>query len=292
MESIKFANFLNLEHIGKVIDIKVPSSIDCNSPGCIKFANKYNIKNLNKLNSNLNSFVIADSDYKELLKIPHVISLNPRLDFCRVTEEFFSETFENKIEKTAVVSPKSKIGQNVYIGHNVVVGENVTIGDGCRILHNNIIMADVKIGRDCLIKSGTIIGQKGFGFERDTKGIPVTFNHYGGVIIGNNIEIGAINTICRGVLSDTIINDYVKTDDHVHIAHGVEIETGVLVTAGSTICGSVKIGKNVWVGPNSSIIDNIQIGEETIIGIGSVIGKSVDSHSIVLGNPARKIRKY
>jgi UDP-3-O-[3-hydroxymyristoyl] glucosamine N-acyltransferase len=141
-----------------------------------------------------------------------------------------------------------------------------------------------------LIKSGTIIGQKGFNFEYDETGTPIPFTHFGQVIIGDNVELGALNTLVQGTLSNTVISDYVKTDDHVHIAHNVEIGFGTLIAACAEISGSVKIGSRTWLAPNCSIMDHIAIGNNVIVGLGSVVTKSVPDNVVVAGSPARKIR--
>ena len=88
-----------------------------------------------------------------------------------------------------------------------------------------------------------MIGQRGFGFEREIDGKPVSFPHFGSVVIGDYVEIGALNTVVAGALSDTIIGDFVKTDDHVHIAHNVSIGDKTFITACSEISGSVSIGQ-------------------------------------------------
>lgn len=299
MKNIKFtstaencAKFLNLDLYGNNVNLYQVSDIKDDRNGCLKFCTKFDSEFVKVLNlTSESSFVIAHIDFKGFLKVPHVLSENPRLDFCKLANNFFNLLPKTNIEDSAIIGKDVEIGEDVYIGHNVVIEDGVRIGSGSIILHNVVITKESKLGKFCLIKSGTVIGQRGFGFERNDDGLPISFPHFGSVVIGDNVEIGALNTIVAGALTDTIINDYVKTDDHVHIAHNVVIGKGALITACAEISGSVNIGKNVWLGPNSSVIDKIFIGDNTIVGIGTVVRKDVEAGSIVAGNPAKILRR-
>jgi UDP-3-O-[3-hydroxymyristoyl] glucosamine N-acyltransferase LpxD len=285
------AIFLNLPLVGKNVILSRPGAMDRTGHGVLKFASSYSDRYVQMLNSSPQSFVIATTQYEGHLTVPHVLSTNARLDFCRVTTQFFSLQSKAGIEPSASVSESARIGANVYLGHNVVIEDDVQIGNNTTILHNVVISKGVRIGKNCLIKSGTIIGQKGFGFEYDTDGIPVVCNHYGSVVIGDCVEIGSLNTVVAGVLSDTEIADYVKTDDHVHIAHNVKIGRAAFITACAEISGSVSIGEMAWLGPNSSIIDKCIVGSKVFIGIGAVVTKSATDDQVYIGNPARPIKE-
>ncbi len=87
------------------------------------------------------------------------------------------------------------------------------------------------------MKSGSVIGEMGFGFERDEAGIPLRMAHLESVEIGNRVEIGSLNTVCRGTLNSTVIEDDVKTDDHVHIAHNCRVRRGAMLTAAVVLSG-------------------------------------------------------
>ena len=177
------------------------------------------------------------------------------------------------------------------IGSNCYIGLNVEIGEGVEIHHNVVIVGKVTIGNYCRIKSGTVIGEDGFGYATDEDGLPVRITHTGGVVIGDHVEIGALNTICSGTVDHTVICDHVKTDDHVHIAHNCKIGRGTLITACAEISGSVTIGERCWLGPNCSIMNKITIGDGALIGLGAVVLKDVESGAVMAGNPARQLRK-
>lgn len=204
-----------------------------------------------------------------------------KFDFARLIEAF-------AVKRQAPI--KREI-EGVSIGENVWIGRTCSIGAGT-IIHSNVVIEDhVKIGRNCIIKSGSVLGQDGFGIVKDRDGNNYRLPHLGGVEIGNSVEIGAICTVCAGTLSPTKVRDFVKTDDHVHIAHNCDVGENSILTACTELSGSVTIGKNVWIGPNSSIINGITIGDSAFIGIGSCVTKSCKSGVLYAGNPARELEK-
>ena len=183
------------------------------------------------------------------------------------------------INSTAIVSPHAYLEPGVEIGPRSIVMPFAFVGKGTRI------------GSDCVIKSGAIIGQDGFGFERDENGLPLRLVHLGNVVIGNHVEIGSLTTICRGTLKSTTINDYSKIDDHVHIAHNVQIGVGAMVVACAEISGGVTLGDGCWIGPNASVIQQRSVGVNALVGIGANVLKDVPDGAVVAGNPAGLIRQ-
>jgi UDP-3-O-[3-hydroxymyristoyl] glucosamine N-acyltransferase len=208
----------------------------------------------------------------------------PRLAFARALQllsrspGFSRETAIPQIGTGAVVSDTAVLGHGVVVGDRSFIGHHVVIADG------------VQIGNDCIIKSNTVIGEPGFGFERDEGGTPVRLMHLGGVRIGHRVELGSLNTVCCGTLGDTIIEDDVKTDDHVHIAHNCRIRRGALITACAELSGGVDVGELSWIGPNSSIIQKATLGKGSFVGIAANVTKSVPEGAVVAGNPARVLR--
>lgn len=149
---------------------------------------------------------------------------------------------------------------NIITGKNFIVGENCSIGrDGFQYLHDN----------NMLIK----------------------FPHFGDIIIGDNVEIGNNTCIARGALSNTIIGNNVKIDNLVHIAHNVIIGDNTMIAASAMIAGSTNIGKNCWISPSSSIKNQLSIADNCLIGLGAVVINNVESNSVMVGNPAKLLRK-
>lgn len=214
-----------------------------------------------------------------------IISGNPRLDFARALVWLEKGGLLARALRPARVDPSARIGQGVVLGNGVEIGRNTVIH------HNVVIGDDVIIGDNCVIKSCAVIGEDGFGFERDEDGIPIRLVHLGRVIIGNDVEIGSLTTVCRGTLGDTIIHDHVKVDDHVHIAHNVVVHMGAMIIACAEVSGGVEIGAQAWVGPNSSVIQKLKIGEKSTVGIGANVIRAVEAGAVVAGNPARTLSK-
>jgi UDP-3-O-[3-hydroxymyristoyl] glucosamine N-acyltransferase len=220
----------------------------------------------------------------------YIVVDNPRLAFAKVLAEFFVKKKEVGIGQNTVIDPTARIGKGVIIGNNCALGRDVVIGDYTEI-HNNVVLADgVKVGKYCRLKSNSVIGEKGFGFPFAEDGTPVELPHLASVRLADYVEIGALNTVVGGALSDTIIHSHVKTDDHVHIAHNCEIGARTVITACSEISGSVKIGERCWLSPNCSIMNKINIGDDSFIGLGAVVIKDVPAGAVMAGNPAKMLK--
>ena len=286
------ADLIGLDLIGENIALTGVSQLKKVYPGSVKFADVFDDEYIPTLNRMKNSLVIVDPAYEGKLKIPHILSEDPKLHFCIIANYFFPPDLKtHKIEKTAVIGNNVSIGKNTYIGHNTVIGDNVYIGSDSVILHNVVVSKNCKIGEKCLVKSGAVLGERGFGFQRDSNNIPISFPHYGAVIIGNNVEIGASNTIATGSLGNTVIEDNVKIDDQVHIAHNSHIGTNTMITAQANILGSVSIGENCYIGGDAVIRDGRKVGDNCFVGMGSVVVKAVHDHVTVAGNPAHDFTK-
>ncbi|MFP2770636.1 UDP-3-O-(3-hydroxymyristoyl)glucosamine N-acyltransferase [Oceanisphaera sp. KMM 10153] len=214
-----------------------------------------------------------------------IIAENSRLAFIKALTFLGNEIGFSTWDAPAEIDPSAKIGQNVVIENGCVIGANSIIE------HNVVLHVGTRIGKNSRIRSCSSIGGDGFGFERLDDGTPLRFPHLGGVLIGDAVEIGALNSIARGTLSDTIIRDHVKTDNLVHIAHNCFIDDGTLVAACAELSGGVRLGKRVWIGPNVAMMQKITVGDDALIGLGAVVTKNVPKSTVVAGNPAKKIRE-
>lgn len=291
VRALEIATYLGKELYGVDRDVIRPCSLNNCCDGGLVFLKKYDDSMMSSISDWQNVTAIVTPEYHGKLSCSYVISMNPRLDFARVLQEFFAVKPTSGIAQTAKIEKDVLLGRGVIVGEYSVIGNNVIIGDGTEIRNHVVIGDNTVIGRDCLIKSHTVIGEEGFGFERDEAGIPVRIPHLGRVIIGDGVELGALNTLMRGTLDDTVIGSYVKTDDHVHFGHNVQVGKACLITACVEISGSVKIGESCWLGPNCSIMNGINIGRNCFVGLGAVVTKSMPNDVVVVGNPARILRK-
>jgi len=243
---------------------------------------------LNRLKS---VFVIADASAQGQLTCSHVMVPDPRLAFALVAQRFFEVLPEPGIAQTAQVHSGAHLGRNVSVGHYAVIDADVEIGEDTVISHHVVIRSRTRIGKRGLILSHVMIGEPGFGFDFRER-VPVRIPHFGGVIIGNDVQIGCGTTISCATLENTRIEDDVKIDNQVVVAHNCIIGRGSVVTAGAVLCGRTRIDEFTWIGANSTIREGgIQIGEGAMLGLGAVALAPVAPFHVVMGNPARVLRK-
>jgi UDP-3-O-[3-hydroxymyristoyl] glucosamine N-acyltransferase len=225
--------------------------------------------------------------------ITFLISDNPRLTFMRAVQMCFQHSEKSAgvhptavVEKSAVIHPGASVGAFCYVGDHCVIGE------GTIIAPNVTIYSDVKIGARCRINSGTVIGADGFGYERNADGVLEKFPHLGGVLIGDDVEIGANTCIDRGSLSDTLIKDRARIDNLVHVAHNVTVGEDAAVIALSMLGGSAGIGKEAWIAPGAIIMNQISVGSKGTVGLGAVVVKDVAPGQTVMGSPAQDSAQF
>lgn len=184
------------------------------------------------------------------------------------------------------------VGKNVIIGNNVkiypnsFIGDNVTIRDNCVFFAGVRIYSETVIGNRCTIHSGTIIGSDGFGFAPQEDGSYVKVPQIGNVIIEDDVEIGACTTVDRATLGSTIIRKGVKLDNHIQVAHNVEIGENTVIAAQTGIAGTTKIGKNCLIGGQVGFAGHLVIGDGVKIQAQSGIGKNLEAGEVVQGSPA------
>ena len=184
------------------------------------------------------------------------------------------------------------VGKNVTIGNNVkiypnsFIGDNVTIGDNCVFFAGVRIYSETVIGNRCNIHSGTIIGSDGFGFAPQEDGTYAKVPQIGNVIIEDDVEIGACTTVDRATLGSTIIRKGVKLDNHIQVAHNVEIGENTVIAAQTGIAGTTKIGKNCLIGGQVGFAGHLVIGDGVKIQAQSGIGKNLEAGEVVQGSPA------
>jgi UDP-3-O-[3-hydroxymyristoyl] glucosamine N-acyltransferase len=184
------------------------------------------------------------------------------------------------------VGKNVSIGQNVKIYPNSFIGDNVIIGDNCVFFAGVRVYSESEIGNNCTFHSGCIIGSDGFGFAPLEDGTYSKIPQIGNVIIEDNVEVGANTSIDRATLGSTFIRKGVKLDNHIQVAHNVEIDENTVIAAQTGIAGSTKIGKNCMIGGQVGISGHLVIGNGVKIQAQSGIGKSIGDNEVVQGTPA------
>jgi UDP-3-O-[3-hydroxymyristoyl] glucosamine N-acyltransferase len=188
------------------------------------------------------------------------------------------------IQPLAVIEPGAKIGDDTVIGAGSYVGHETVIGSGCHIYPHVTIRERSRIGSRVIIHSGSIIGADGFGFEM-VDGRHQKIQQLGVVQIDDDVEIGANTTVDRARFGRTWIQEGVKIDNLVQIAHNVVIGKHSVIVAQAGISGSTRVGERVMMGGQVGIIGHIEIGNGAAIGAQSGISKSIPG-GVWFGSPA------
>lgn len=212
-------------------------------------------------------------------------SSDPRLDFIRAIAWLDKNIGFAEHLQPAIVHETATVGANVYLGKNVKIGANTVIEP------NVVILDNTSIGESCLIRANASIGSDGFGFERMSDRTPIRFVHLGGVDIGNDVEIGSNTCISKGTLGNTVIEDGVKIDNLVHVAHNCVLRKGAFIIACAELSGGVEVGENAWVAPNAAVREQIKIGANAVVGLSAVVTKPVADNTVVAGNPAKVLNR-
>jgi UDP-3-O-[3-hydroxymyristoyl] glucosamine N-acyltransferase len=218
---------------------------------------------------------------------------NPRLTIIHIIKLIYKQEKSElrRVSRSALVPKSVKLGKNCSIGEFCVIADDCEIGDNTTIHDRVSILQNTKIGRNCDIQPGVVIGADGFAFERHNETLELErFPHIGGVQIGDDVEICSNCSIARGSLSDTVIGDGTKLNALVHVAHNVEIGRNCALGAGVTIGGSTIIGDTCWLGQNSTLKNKIKIGNKIIVGSGAAVINNIEDEDIVAGVPAKSIK--
>lgn len=210
----------------------------------------------------------------------------PYLNLAKISKLFAPNVIEMDGEKP-LIGGGTKVMPNVYIGKDSVVGSDCTImagafiGDNVKIGNNTIIYPNVTIyrdctiGNDCIIHAGTVIGSDGFGFANTKDGKYIKIYQNGNVTIGNDVEIGANCAIDRAVFNSTIIEDGVRIDNLVHIAHNCKIGRGSILVGQVGLAGSTILNAYVVMGGQSAAAGHLEIAPFTTIAARGGVTKSI-----------------
>jgi UDP-3-O-[3-hydroxymyristoyl] glucosamine N-acyltransferase len=278
-------------------------------PGSISFlANPHYRKHL--ATTAATAVILATEDLQNC-PVAALVSANPYLTYARVAAILHrpSDTPQG-VHRTAWVSPKSRVHKSAWVGPHCVVeeqteiGPKVILGPGCMVGKGSTIGAlthlvahvtlcqGVRIGCRGLIHPGVVIGSDGFGIANDN-GVWVKVPQLGGVMIGDDVEIGANTTIDRGALEDTVVEDGVKLDNQIQIAHNVRIGAHTAVAACVGIAGSTTIGRHCIIGGGAGIAGHVEIADYVQINAMSGVSKSIKKPGVYAsGIPAEPNQQW
>ena len=241
--------------------------------------------------------VICSPKFADKAPSHAVVMENPYYGFSRVTAlvaATLSPQYSPGVHASAVVDPSAKIADGVHIGPGVVVGAHAQIGKGailreqCSIAEHVVLGANAylypkvtiyhhcEVGENAILHSGVVIGSDGFGFAKDSDNRWHKIHHLGGVVMGDDVEVGANTTIDRGTMGNTHIGNGVKLDNQIQIGHNVQIGDHTIMAGASGVAGSAKIGKHCMIGGRCSILGHISIADHTVLMGGASMGRTND----------------
>ena len=214
-----------------------------------------------------------------------LISDDPFRDFNKLIRHFRPFQFSN-----VSISSSAKIGQNTIIQPNTFIGNNVVIGDNC-LIHSNVSIYDnTIIGDNVIIHAGTILGADAFYYKKRADGFDQLIS-CGRVVIENNVGIGALCTIDKGVTGDTTIGEGTKIDNQVHVGHDTKIGKKCLIASQTGIAGCVIIEDEVTLWGQVGTTSGITIGTKAIIMGQTGVTKSVEGGKSYFGTPIQESRE-
>jgi len=252
-----------------------------------------NPKYLAQANSSRASALIVPENLEQTLSQACLAVANPHVAFARaaallhpqpalapgihpgaiVAEDAFIGPQVN-IDAGAVVGPGAHIGARCQIGAQCVIGAAAHLGEDCQLLPRSTVQHGCILGNRVILQPGCVIGADGFGLAWDG-------NHWvkvpqvGRVVLGDDVEVGANTTIDRGALDDTVIEEGVKLDNLIQIAHNCRIGRHTAIAGCAGIAGSTRIGAHCQIGGAAMIVGHIEICDRVIVSGGSLVAKDI-----------------
>src|SRR6478609_8638395 len=214
-----------------------------------------------------------------------LISDDPFRDFNVLTKHFMPF-----VQANVSVSASAKIGKGTMIQPNSFIGNNVVIGENC-LIHSNVAIYDhTIIGDNVIIHSGSVLGADAFYYKKRTEGYDQLLSG-GRVVIKDNVGIGALCTIDKGVTGDTTIGDGTKIDNQVHVGHDTVIGKKCLIASQTGIAGCVIIEDEVTIWGQVGTTSGITIGAKSVIMGQTGVTKSVEGGKTYFGTPIEESRE-
>ena len=293
------------------VEISCLSKIEESTHGSLTFLS--NPKYTQHIYTTNASLVIVNEDFKLDDEIsPTLIRVTDAYQAFLTILEYYNKNIESKkgIEASSIIDKSSNIPSSCYIGNftiiandvklrenviidsHVIIEGDVSIGENTKIDSFCMIKTGTKIGSNCHIHSGCVIGSDGFGYAPKEDGTYKKIPHTGNVVISEYVEIGANSTIDRATLGSTRILRGVKMDNHIQIAHNVEIGANTVIAAQTGIAGSTKIGSNCIIGGQVGIVGHLKIGKNVSIQGQSGIISNIKDGSVIQGSPAINYKDY
>ncbi|MFY8285233.1 DapH/DapD/GlmU-related protein [Pseudoalteromonas sp. SSMSWG5] len=273
---------------GEIDKVRNFASIKCVEPNCMYF---FTGKNLPSNISLSIVFVLKSyanpSPNNTLIKVEH-----PQLLFYKLMNAYYPKVLKG-ISKTAVISEKSILPNNLEVGNFVTIG-SAKIGENSIIGSNVVIHDNVTIGENVVISDNTVIGAPGVAWVWDpATGERIRQPQIGHVYIADNVFIGSNVTIARGSVNETtkLLSGTVLSHG-TQVGHGVQIHENVHVANNCALAGNATLGFECFLGAGAVVSSQVSIAAKVIVGAGAIVSKNIDVEGVTyIGMPARAIPK-
>ncbi|MBM3381249.1 MAG: UDP-3-O-(3-hydroxymyristoyl)glucosamine N-acyltransferase [Betaproteobacteria bacterium] len=238
-----------------------------------------------------------------------LVCRNPYATFARISQYFFEPRHDPHgrpafayVDATAVIHESANLFPFVYVGPGArigarsvlypgsFVGAAAIVGDDCLIHPNAVIREGCKLGDRCILNPGAVVGGDGFGFAPDgaeNVKIPQT----GGVVLGNDVELGSNASVDRGALSDTRIGEQTKIDSLVQVGHNAIVGRACFLAAGTGVAGSTEIGNRVTLAGQVGVVGHIKIADNITVLAQAGVTRNLEEAGVYSGFPARPNRE-
>jgi UDP-3-O-[3-hydroxymyristoyl] glucosamine N-acyltransferase len=287
------------------VEVHSVATISNAGPGCLTFLSNSGYKK--QLSSTKAAVVVLRAADAKDCQVAALISDDPYACYARIAALLYpspaicpgvhaSAVVEStskiaasaQIDALAYVGERSVIGENSYVGPGCVIGPDCVVGDDCRFISNVSLPRKVTIGNRGIFHPGAVIGGDGFGNAVTAEGW-VKVPQVGGVVIGDDVEIGSNTTVDCGAIDDTVIEDGVRIDNLCQISHNARIGAHTAMAGASGVSGSTVVGKRCMFGGQSGAVGHITICDDAVIGGKAMISRDITEPGLYVSNfPAEK----
>ena len=222
--------------------------------------------------------LIARDPYTTFAKIAALFERNRACDACIHPTAAIDPSAT--VDASAYIGPHvaigaiSRIGAGAIIGPGCVIGDACEVGEGCELVARVTLVTRVRLGRRVLVHPGAVLGADGFGIAMD-HGRWIKVPQLGGVVVGDDCEIGANTTIDRGALGDTVLEEDVRLDNQIQVGHNVRIGAHTAMAGCSAVAGSATIGRHCLVGGGAGILGHLEVCDRVVITAMSLVTHSI-----------------
>ena len=280
---------------GKNFDVVRPSSLNNPKDNSVMFISRGYMDKVDafrKCSSCLVFWPLEEQVPDDILDL-HAVCIveNSRNGYCGFFHDncitYYPPIDDFEVVNGAYIAKTAKIGSNCCILPGAYIGGEVEMGNNCYIGLGTKLVGEIHIGNNVVIRENSVIGADGLSTDRDENRRALTMPQFGGVIIEDDVQIGALTVVGRGAIDYTILKRGSKVDNSTFISHNVVLGEDTFVVGESIMFGSSSTGKEVLISGNSTIRDGRHIGDKAVVGMGSVVVRNVEDGAIVKGNPAK-----